>query len=96
MGSDGRGAVDPQAPPWRPQGLVGQQPPHAKESTAVAKQAITHGTKSGHPAMSRNARLTPAPPPAGLRAILPTNASMPLAPPDTAAPPAWQDTTPAT
>lgn len=96
LGSDGRGAVDPQAPPWRPQGLAGQQPPHAKESTAVAKQAIAHGTKSGHPAMSRNARLTPAPPPAGLRAILPTNASMPLAPPDTAAPPAWQDTTPAT
>ncbi|MBD8637418.1 hypothetical protein [Stenotrophomonas sp. CFBP 13725] len=88
LGSDGRGAVDPQLPPWRPQGVVGQQPPHAKESTAVAKQAIAHGTKSGHPAMNRNARLTPAPPSAGLRAILPTNASMPLAPPDTAAPPA--------
>ncbi len=95
MGSDGRGAVDPPAPPWRPQGLAGQQPPHAKESTAVAKQAIAHGTKSGHSAMRHNAHPTPATPPAVLRALLPTNASTPLAPPDIAAPPAWQDTTPA-
>lgn len=95
IGSDGRNAVDSPAPPWRPQGLADQQPLHAKESTAVAKQAIAHGTKAGHSAMRHNARATAATPPAVLRALPPTNASTPLAPPDSAVPAPWQGTTPA-